>query len=152
MEEIYQIIINIVTLFILAITLAVLTWETRELRKSTQELRKSTQVQAYQSVLSNYLACISRDRGGEPLYQIYFEGKGVKDDNLFLFSALMNTFEMLYVQKDQNIIPDDVWDPWKEYFFELLKKKKEYREIWDVLKFKNIYHKGLTKFINEELK
>jgi hypothetical protein len=137
--------LNRVTLIILFITLVVLIWETKELKKSTG-------VQAYQSVLSNYIACISRDRGGEPLYHIYLEGKSVKDDDLFLFSALMNTFEMLYIQKNKKIIQTEVWDPWKEYFIELLKRKNEYRVIWEVLKDKNLYHKGLTKIINEELK
>ena len=144
MAETAPIIINICTLIILAITLVFLTWEIKELKKSTR-------VQAYQNVLSNYLACISRDSVGEPLYQIYFkDDTSVNDKDLFLFSALMNTFEMLYVQKDQKIL-NEVWDPWKQYFIELFKKKKEYREIWEVLKGKNLYHKGLTKIINEEL-
>lgn len=143
MAETSPIIINICTLIILAITLAVLTWE-------INELKKSTRVQAYQNVLSNYLACISRDSVGEPLYQIYFkDDTSVNDKDLFLFSALMNTFEMLYVQKDQ--IGNDVWDPWKKYFIELLKNKEGYKDIWEVLKSKNLYHKGLTEIVNEAL-
>lgn len=138
-------ILSLGTLIVLFLTVVILALQTRALKKGTK-------VQAYQNVLSNYITCISRDEGGEPLYRIYFEDRRVKDDDLYLFSALINTFEMLYVQKKQGIISKKEWDPWKEYFIELLKRKNEYRDMWEVLKCKNLYHKGLTKIINEELK
>ena len=63
----------------------------------------------------------------------------------------MNTFEMLYIQKDQKIITNEVWDPWKKYFIEVLKKKEGYENIWETLKRKKLFHEGLIKIIDKEL-
>ena len=63
----------------------------------------------------------------------------------------MNTFEMLYVQKKQKIIANDVWDPWKKYFIEVLKEKEGYEDIWKTLKNKNLFHEGLIEIIDKEL-
>lgn len=132
----------IMTLLVLFLTLVVLIWQ-------TSELKKSTQIQAYQSVLANYIGCITEQ--GEPLYKNYFKNLGVDDKDINLFAALLNTFEMLYVQKDQKIISDDVWIPWKNYFIELIKGSESYKKMWKALKGQKIYHQGLIEIINKEV-
>lgn len=98
--------------------------------------------------MSNYIASIGEK--GEPLYDVYFKDESIVTRNDFiLFSMLMNTFEMLDIQNDQKIVPNEVWDPWKRYFILLIKNK--YRHIWEVLKDENLFHEDLTKLINEEL-
>lgn len=132
----------IITLVVLFLTLVVFIWQTRELKKSTQ-------IQAYQSVLANYIGCITEQ--GEPLYKNYFKNLRVDDKDINLFAALLNTFEMLYVQKDQKIISDDVWIPWKNYFTELINGSENYKKMWEALKERKIYHQGLIEIINKEV-
>lgn len=134
----------IINMIILTFGLGFTAWQVRELKKSTH-------IQAYQNVLRNYIDCCNFAQF-EPLYKKYFDKMNIDDKSILLFSALMNTFEMLCVQKTQKIIGDDVWNPWKNYFIELLKLDVNYQSMWNVLKDKNIYHKDIVELINKELK
>ena len=134
---------------VLILTLVVLILTLVALISQTNELKKSTQVQAYQNILANYIGCINEL--GEPLYKNYFQNLGVSYKDINLFAALLNTFEMLYVQNNQKIITDDVWIPWKNYFIELIKGSESYKKMWKALKERKIYHQGLIEIINKEV-
>lgn len=137
-------IINLIECGILIITLIILAYEIKELKKSNQ-------AQAYQGILQNYINSIHNN--DEALYKYYFAKKSVKieDRKINLFSALINTFEMLYVQKKQKIITDDVWNVWENYFIEFLKSDDTYKEMWNELEGKKIFHEGLIKIINTKV-
>lgn len=135
-------IIDLIECLILILTLLFLIFEIKELKKSNQ-------AQAYQGVLQNYINSIHENE--EVLYKNYFKNLEVNDKNINLFSSLLNTFEMLYVQKKQKIIPDDVWDVWENYFKEFLKSDDIYKEMWKELEDKKIFHDGLIEIINNKV-
>lgn len=136
-----KLIVDTGSLMVLIITLFILIWQ-------INELKKSTRIQAYQNVLSNYIASVVKK--GEPSYDVYFKDESVVTrDDFILFSTLMNTFEMLDIQHDQKIVPKEVWETWKTYFIFIIKNK--YRHIWELLKNEKYFHEDLTKLINDEL-
>jgi hypothetical protein len=111
------------------------------------ELKKSTQIQAYQNVMTNYLGCINQM--GEPLSIIHFrkeiDSGYLSEKDIISFAALMNTFEMLYIQKDEGTISVNVWDIWKNYFTQLIKTNDNYKKIFNGLKSvkPSIFHEGV---------
>ena len=138
MDVVYENWLQLLPSIVLIFTLIALIWQ-------VHELKKSTRLQAHQSVLNSYMNCINEC--GEPLYKIYFPDED--ENNLKLLAALLNTFEMLYVQKDRKLIDKDVWDPWEQYFIKVLRENEKYRGMWEgTLREKGIYHNGLVKIID----
>lgn len=138
--------LELVTVLGLIVTLVVLIYQTIELKKSTKN-------QAYQNVLSNYINCITEK--GEPLYEEIFKEElkyeKINKEDILSFGILMNTFEMLYIQKIQKIIDDDIWDPWRHYFIKTIIIKHKYKYMWGILSRSGLYHKGLVKIVEEEV-
>jgi hypothetical protein len=116
-------------------------------------LREGISAQAHQNLLSNYYGNFGKNGLIDPLYRNYYfpDQKTRKDEEITMFILTMCTFEAVFIQREEGIISDDVWLPWKEYFIKTIKNVSFYREMWKQIRDENIYHMGLKELIDNEI-
>lgn len=136
--------LRIIELVILLATLLVIFREIRIVAKSTRS-------QAYLAITSQVMSLNQFQATHPELYnllKIEPAEEIQRDQRMWMFYAIMNLYENIYLQWKEGLVPNEVWEGWKNAMkldFKLVGTKK----LWK--KYKGSFSKRFVEIIDREV-